>query len=134
MSFLDVMRRNVCVFGILVATVFLASTGSMAQAPGDDDINMDPFVIMFQAKLDEAKSEHAAQEANVNLAKTRYDTASRLLTQGAISRDEYESLYAALKASYAQLEVTRQRVVARQAVLEVVILNRLAGREVQQCL
>jgi hypothetical protein len=134
MCFSDSVRRISFILALITVSIFLPLRGNQVLADSDDDIKMDPFVVMFQAKLDEAKSEHVAQEAAVNLARTRYSTALRLLTQGAISRDEFDSLEAALKAAVAQLDVTRQRVVARQAVLEVVILNRLAGREVQQCL
>ncbi len=117
------------------SVMFACACGPSGMAfAADDDIKNDPFVVLFQAKLDEAHAEVVSHEAAVQLARVKFDTAARLLTQGATSREEYDTLQAALKAAQAQLEVMRQRVVARKALLDVVILNRLAGREIQQCL
>lgn len=119
---------------IASATLYGFALVGPTAAFADDDINKDPFVILFQAKLDQAQAEVLSQEANLQLAKVRFDTAAKLLMQGAVSREEYDTLQASLKAAAAQLEVARQRVVERKALLDVVVLNRLAGREIQQCL
>ena len=128
-------RKWIFLVSWMVSCMLAFAWGSTSFAfDGDEDISKDPFVVLFQAKLDEAHAEVVSHEAAVQLAKVKFDTAARLLTQGATSREDYDTSQAALRAAEAQLEVMRQRVVARKALLDVVILNRLAGREIQQCL
>ncbi len=56
------------------------------------------------------------------------------MAKQAITMDEYKRDYAAMKVEEAQVEVFKNRVVARKSALDVVILNRLAGRDIQQCI
>ena len=119
---------------LFVAVLLLLGLNSPLQADDSVDISRDPFVVLFQSKLDEANSEVVAQEAKYNLAAHCFQTSRRLLEQQAISLDEYKRDYVAMKVEEAQVQVFKQRVIARKAVLDVVILNRLAGREVQQCI
>ena len=129
------MRRSEKWLGnLFVAVLLLLGLNSPLQADDSVDISRDPFVVLFQSKLDEANSEVVAQEAKYNLAVQCFNTSRRLLELQAISSDEYKRDYVAMKVEEAQVQVFKQRVIARKAVLDVVILNRLAGREVQQCI
>lgn len=102
--------------------------------PGEAELlESDPYVILYRSKLEEARAEVLSLEANLSLAQLRLDQMRRLKAQGAASLDEYEQAKASFQLALSQLHAARQRVDARKAMLDVVILNRIAGREVQQC-
>ena len=120
--------------GNFIVTVLLLTGMNQPLKADDSDINNDPFVVMYQSKLDEANSELIAQEAKYALAHHNFETSHRLLAKQAITMDEYKRDYATMKVEEAQVEVFKNRVVARKSALDVVILNRLAGRDIQQCI
>ncbi len=120
--------------GNLIVTLLLLVGVNLPLRADDAEINNDPFVVMFQSKLDEAKSELIAQEAKYLLAKQNFETSRNLLDKQALSLDEYKRDFAAMKFEEAQVEVFKSRIVARKTALDVVILNRLAGRDVQECI
>ena len=121
-------------FGNFIVAVLLLIGMNQPLMADDSDINNDPFVVMYQSKLDEANSELIAQEAKYALALHNFETSNRLLAKQAITMDEYKRDYATMKVEEAQVEVFKNRVVARKSALDVVILNRLAGRDIQQCI
>jgi hypothetical protein len=128
MKLLKILFRN------FIVTVLLLTGLNQPLKADDSDINNDPFVVMYQSKLDEAHSELIAQEAKFALAQHNFETSNRLMAKQAITMDEYKRDYAAMKVEEAQVEVFKNRVVARKSALDVVILNRLAGRDIQQCI
>ncbi len=128
------MKVSKILFGNFIVAVLLLTGMNQPLMADDSDINDDPFVVMFQSKLDEANSELIAQEAKFALAQHNFETSHRLLAKQAITMDEYKRDYATMKVEEAQVEVFKNRVVARKSALDVVILNRLAGRDIQQCI
>ena len=128
------MKVSKILFGNLIVAVLLLTGLNQPLKADDSDINNDPFVVMYQSKLDEANSELIAQEAKYALAHHNFETSHRLLAKQAITMDEYKRDYATMKVEEAQVEVFKNRVVARKTALDVVILNRLAGRDIQQCI
>ncbi len=115
-------------------TLVIAATLPTFAFGQDDTLANDPYVILFRTKLEEANSDVSAKEASLALAQLRFEQIRILITKGAASRDEYNQLNASLALAKAEFHSAQQRVLARKAMLDVVILNRLAGREVQQCL
>lgn len=128
------MKVSKILFANFIVAVLLLTGMNQPLMADDSDINNDPFVVMYQSKLDEANSELIAQEAKYALAQHNFETSNRLLAKQAITMDEYKRDYATMKVEEAQVEVFKNRVVARKTSLDVVILNRLAGRDIQQCI
>jgi multidrug resistance efflux pump len=123
--------RALIMFATVITMIVAPSSLSFAN---EETLENDPYVVLFRTKLEEANSEASAKEANLALAQVRFRQIQRLISQGAATEDEYVQLKAALLVAQTELNAAKQRVLARKAMLDVVILNRLAGREVQQCL
>lgn len=75
---------------------------------GDALVQIDP--LKQEATLSSQEAAHAAQEANVQLAKVSYDRTKRLYEAGVVSKQEFDSAQSNLDAAIAQLKSLEEQV------------------------
>lgn len=113
------------------ALFLLVSASTRADAPRPAlDINKDPYVVLYQIRLDMAKVAVDRSMSVAALEKARYDMAQRLYNSAAVSYEEYITRRAAMEVANLQVAELRVKVKEMEGVLEVVKFLRAAGRDV----
>ena len=84
-------------------------------APGQPLLQIDP--LKQEATLSSQEAAHAAQEANVQLAKVSYDRTKKLYEAGVVSKQEFDSAQSNYDAAVAQLKALEQQVKQQQVEL-----------------
>jgi len=75
---------------------------------GDPLLQIDP--LKQEATLSSQEAAHAAQEANVQLAKVSYDRTKKLYEAGVVSKQEFDSAQSSYEAAVAQLKSLEEQV------------------------
>jgi hypothetical protein len=114
---------------LTLALLFVMHSGAATPTPAAD-INADPYVVLYQTRVDMAKAFVAQKESMYELERSRFSIAQRLYQSNAVSYEEYLTRKSAMQVEQAQCTFARLKLKEMEAILELVKTLRLAGKDV----
>ncbi len=110
----------------IVTGLLLSGAGQAAPL----DINKDPYVVLYQLRVDMSVAAADRAKAEVELEKVRVGMAESLYPKRAVSFEELSIRRAAYEVAAADMRVMQARIREMEGVLSVVKFLRTAGRDV----